>query len=167
MRTTTRSAAHIFISSVRPIPSASSRSVKTARGIYGRCWRLVPPASPDIKTGLTLFNARVETILEKRICAEPFAKGRRCLVPIDGFYELTGAKGAKQPHLFRSKDGRIMAFAGLWETCAARGMLRSSNRCGCVSAGAGSGIDLAMYPRRDRGRSSRTVQLFEPIGETV
>jgi putative SOS response-associated peptidase YedK len=84
-------------------------------------WGLVPPASPDIKTGLTLFNARAETIHEKRIFAEPFAKGRRCLVPVDGFYEFTGPKGQKQPHLFRPKDGGVMAFAGLWESWRIRG----------------------------------------------
>jgi putative SOS response-associated peptidase YedK len=84
-------------------------------------WGLVPPSSWDIKTGLTLFNARAETIQEKRIFAEPFSKGRRCLVPVDGFYEFTGPKGAKQPHLFRPRDGRIMAFAGLWESWRIRG----------------------------------------------
>ena len=86
-----------------------------ARHFPAMRWGLVPPASPDIKTGLTLFNARAETIQQKRIFAEPFAKGRRCLVPVDGFYEFTGPKGAKQPHLFRPRYGSIMAFAGLWE----------------------------------------------------
>ncbi len=92
-----------------------------ARHFPAMRWGLVPPASPDIKTGLTLFNARAETILEKRIFAEPFTRGRRCLVPVDGFYEFTGPKGQKQPHLFRPRDGRIMAFAGLWESWRVRG----------------------------------------------
>lgn len=87
-----------------------------ARHFPAMRWGLVPPGSPDIKTSLTLFNARAETIREKRIFADPFAKGRRCLVPVDGFYEFTGPKGTKQPHLFKPKDGRIMAFAGLWES---------------------------------------------------
>ncbi len=90
-------------------------------------WGLVPPGSPDIKTGLTLFNARAETILEKRIVAEPFTKGRRCLVPVDGFYEFTGPKGQKQPHLFRPKDGRIMAFAGIWESWRVRGRVATDS----------------------------------------
>jgi putative SOS response-associated peptidase YedK len=87
-----------------------------ARHFPAMRWGLVPPGSSDIKTGLTLFNARAETIRDKRIFAEPFAKGRRCLVPVDGFYEFTGPKGQKQPHLFRPRDGRVMAFAGLWES---------------------------------------------------
>ena len=96
-----------------------------ARHFPAMRWGLVPPASPDIKTGLTLFNARAETIREKRIFAEPFAKGRRCLVAVDGFYEFTGPKGAKQPHLFRPKGSRVMAFAGLWESWRIRGAVPS------------------------------------------
>lgn len=79
-------------------------------------WGLVPACSADIKTGLTLFNARAETILQKRIFAEPFTKGRRCLVPVDGFYEFTGPKGAKQPHMFQPRDHGVMAFGGVWES---------------------------------------------------
>ena len=37
-------------------------------------------------------------------------------MPCDGFFEFTGPKGQKQPHLFKPKDDRIMAFASLWET---------------------------------------------------
>jgi putative SOS response-associated peptidase YedK len=88
-------------------------------------WGLIPPSSPDMKPGLTLFNARAETIREKRIFADPFTEGRRCLVPVDRFFEFTGPKGQKQPHLFLPRDGRIMAFAGLWESWRIRGWLPS------------------------------------------
>ena len=40
---------------------------------------------------------------------------RRCLVPADGWYEWTGAKGSKQRHLFTPKDGGPLTFGGLWE----------------------------------------------------
>jgi putative SOS response-associated peptidase YedK len=40
---------------------------------------------------------------------------RRCIIPASGFYEWTGEKGDKQPHLFTAADGSpILAFAGLW-----------------------------------------------------
>jgi len=32
-------------------------------------------------------------------------KERRCIVPASGFFEWTGEKGAKQPHLFTAADG--------------------------------------------------------------
>jgi len=41
---------------------------------------------------------------------------RRCIVPADGFYEWTGPKGAKIPHLFERNDGAPLALAGLHET---------------------------------------------------
>lgn len=78
-------------------------------------WGLVPRMAPDIKTGLTLFNWRSETVMKKKSFAEPFRRGHRCLVPCDGFFEFTGERGQKQPWLFRPRDGRTMAFAGLWE----------------------------------------------------
>ncbi len=38
------------------------------------------------------------------------------IIPASGFYEWTGAKGAKQPHLFTAADGSpLLAFAGLWD----------------------------------------------------
>ncbi len=42
-------------------------------------------------------------------------RGHRCLVPCDGFFEFTGPKRQKQPWLFKPKDDRVMAFAGLWD----------------------------------------------------
>ncbi len=42
-------------------------------------------------------------------------KYRRCVIPASDFYEWTGAKGAKTPHYFTSRDGRPLAFAGLWD----------------------------------------------------
>jgi putative SOS response-associated peptidase YedK len=79
-------------------------------------WGLVPWWSKDIKTGLTLFNWQSETVTAKSTFAEPFNRGRRCLVPCDGFFEFTGPKGQKQPWLFKPRDNRLMAFAGLWES---------------------------------------------------
>jgi hypothetical protein len=36
--------------------------------------------------------------------------------PASGFYEWTGPKGARQPHLFTAADGSpILGFAGVWD----------------------------------------------------
>lgn len=79
-------------------------------------WGLVPPWAPDVKTGLTMFNARSETIPVKASFKSPFTKGRRCLVPVDGFFEFSGEKGHKQPWYIKPRDDRLMTFAGLWES---------------------------------------------------
>ncbi len=40
---------------------------------------------------------------------------RRCIVPIDAFYEWQAANGAKVPYAIARADGDPMALAGLWE----------------------------------------------------
>jgi putative SOS response-associated peptidase YedK len=54
--------------------------------------------------------------MDKPTFAGPFTSGKRCLVPCDGFFEFTGPKGQKQPHLFKPRDDRVMAFAGIWDS---------------------------------------------------
>jgi putative SOS response-associated peptidase YedK len=41
---------------------------------------------------------------------------QRCIIPASGFYEWTGEKSDRQPHLFTAADGSpVLAFAGLWD----------------------------------------------------
>jgi putative SOS response-associated peptidase YedK len=48
---------------------------------------------------------------------EAYAK-RRCLVPIENFFEWRAIKGtrAKQPYAIAMKDGSPFALAGVWES---------------------------------------------------
>jgi putative SOS response-associated peptidase YedK len=77
-------------------------------------WGLIPSWVKDPRFFTTLINARAETAREKPSFRASM-RHRRCLVPTDGFYEWTGEKGAKQPHLIRPKGGGLMAMAGIWE----------------------------------------------------
>lgn len=79
-------------------------------------WGLVPFFwKKPLKDVPATFNARAETVADKPMFRDAF-KRRRCIVPASGFYEWTGGKGAKQPHLFTAADGSpILAFAGLWD----------------------------------------------------
>ncbi len=96
---------------------STTRLLGTAR------WGLVPSWAKDPSVGDRMFNARAETVAEKPSFRAAF-KRRRCLVPIDGFYEWgpgtarpggpTG-KVRKQPWYVRRADGAPMAMAGLWE----------------------------------------------------
>ena len=43
------------------------------------------------------------------------AHTHRCLVLADGYYEWKQEGKSKQPYYIRFKDGRLFAFAGLWE----------------------------------------------------
>jgi len=80
-------------------------------------WGLVPSWAKDMKLGQKMINARAETLLEKNVFKAAL-KRRRCIIPVDGFYEwkvIPGQK-AKQPYFIHRADGEPLAFAGLWET---------------------------------------------------
>lgn len=80
-------------------------------------WGLIPFWAKDPSIGSRLINARAETVAEKPAFKQAFVK-RRCLILADGFYEWqkgTGAGGRSQPFLFKRKDDKPFAFAGLWD----------------------------------------------------
>ncbi len=61
-----------------------------------------------------MINARAETVATSRAFARSFA-GRRCLVPADGWYEWRiDADGVKRAYYLTSRDGGVLALAGLW-----------------------------------------------------
>jgi putative SOS response-associated peptidase YedK len=78
-------------------------------------WGLVPSWADDVKIGYRLINARADTAAVKPAFRSAF-KHRHCLILADGFFEWqgTGAKH-KQPYYIHLRDGRLFAFAGLWE----------------------------------------------------
>jgi putative SOS response-associated peptidase YedK len=83
-------------------------------------WGLVPRWARDLKTRLTLINARAETVAESRVYAGLVERGsHRCLVLADGFYEWVAAEDPKQRRLplrFALAGGGCFCFAGLWTT---------------------------------------------------
>lgn len=61
-----------------------------------------------------VINARGETVAEKPLFREAFAK-RRCVVPATSYYEWkTGSDGKKIKYSFRSSD-RFLSMAGIWQ----------------------------------------------------
>jgi putative SOS response-associated peptidase YedK len=77
-------------------------------------WGLVPGWAKDPDIGTRLINARAETLAEKPSFRNAL-KRRRCIVPATGFFEWTGKPGSKQPWFISRRDGKPLAFAGLWE----------------------------------------------------
>jgi putative SOS response-associated peptidase YedK len=77
-------------------------------------WGLLPHWAKDARAGARMINARSETVATASAFAPSFVK-RRCLVPADGWYEwVKRPDGGKQPYYMTPKDGRVVAFAGLW-----------------------------------------------------
>lgn len=79
-------------------------------------WGLVPAWAKDIRIGTKMINARSETLDSKPSFIHAFAS-RRCLVPMDGYYEWAQSSDGKgkQPFLIEPSDGRVKFMAGLWE----------------------------------------------------
>ena len=101
---------------IRKNPATGERSLDLLR------WGLIPhfcvekPKPPPI-------NAAAETLATKTFppetrpfFADAYAK-RRCIMPIDGFFEWKAVKGSKirQPFAIAMKDGAPFGLAGLWE----------------------------------------------------
>ena len=93
-----------------PDPDRTERTLRLLR------WGLVPSWAKDRSVGSRMINSRAESLLEKPAFRRAVLR-RRCLVPADGWYEwakkLDGP--GKQPYYMTSRDGSVLAFAGLWE----------------------------------------------------
>ncbi len=79
-------------------------------------WGLVPGWAESLAIGDRMINARAETLLDKAAFRPAFER-RRCIIPVDGFYEWRAMPGGKkQPYYIFATDGVPLALAGLWES---------------------------------------------------
>jgi putative SOS response-associated peptidase YedK len=78
-------------------------------------WGLIPSWAKDPSIGNRMFNARAETIAEKPSFKNAFQQ-RRCLIPMDGFYEWQKLGKMKKPLRFSLQSGEPFGLAGLYET---------------------------------------------------
>ena len=85
---------------------AVSREMHVAR------WGLLPSWARSLTSGPPLFNARIETVAEKKSFAQAFRK-RRCLIPANGYFEWKNDDGVKTPYYITSDTPLV--FAGLYE----------------------------------------------------
>jgi len=92
---------------VRVHPRDGERELVMAR------WGLVPWWSKTLPK-IPHINARAETVHEKPLFREAFAK-RRALIPATGFFEWQKRADGKQPYRFRPADLEPFAFASIWE----------------------------------------------------
>jgi putative SOS response-associated peptidase YedK len=79
-------------------------------------WGLIPCWCKDPKGGRKPINAKAETVAKLPMFRDAYAH-RRCIVPVDGFFEWRATKGAraKQPYAIAMKDGSPFGLAGIWE----------------------------------------------------
>jgi len=79
-------------------------------------WGLIPYWCNDPNGGRKPINAKFETVRDLPTFRDAYRK-RRCIVPVDGFFEWKAIKGqkAKQPYAIAMKDSSPFGVAGIWE----------------------------------------------------
>lgn len=75
-------------------------------------WSLAAPWAKELKPQYPTFNARSETVAEKRTFA-PALKNARCAIPVSAFYEWTGPKNTRVPHAIFGPEP-VLPLAGLF-----------------------------------------------------
>ncbi|MCS7100407.1 MAG: SOS response-associated peptidase [Burkholderiaceae bacterium] len=78
-------------------------------------WGLVPSWAKDLSFGAHCINARAETVARTPAFRAAY-RARRCLVPVNAFYEWSGPKGHRTKWRITVKDEPLFALAGLWES---------------------------------------------------
>jgi putative SOS response-associated peptidase YedK len=63
--------------------------------------------------GSRMINARAETITASPAFRDAFVR-KRCLVPVESFYEWKRDGSIRQPYRIVRRDGMPLALAGLW-----------------------------------------------------
>jgi putative SOS response-associated peptidase YedK len=99
---------------IRQHPNTGERSL-------GRLWwGLIPHWVIETKGGRRPINAKGETVATLPSFRDAYRR-RRCLLPVDNFFEwraIKGAKGgakARQPYAIAMKSGAPFALAAIWE----------------------------------------------------
>lgn len=98
---------------------AGADGTPVRRRIRAMRWGLVPLWAKEIKKGPPLFNARAESAAEKPAFRASM-KNKRCLVPMDGWYEWlqtedpAAQKLVKIPYFMTPRDGSRLYVAGVW-----------------------------------------------------
>lgn len=87
--------------------------------ILGR-WTLVPnhiesERVPEWVKTTSSANAKSETIYRLPTFQAAAKAGRRCLVPLTGWYEYRHFRGKTYPYVIKRIDRKPFAFGGLWE----------------------------------------------------
>ena len=109
-----------------------------ARRLVVMRWGLLPHWAKDRSFGARAINARAETVADKPAFRAAFRR-RRCLVPVDVYYEWRAARPVKQPY-FVHLDGDYFASyrvvfrrCSFWAGCDVAGSSNYENKCSELS----------------------------------
>ena len=84
-------------------------------------WGLIPSWTKDEEKAKELsnmaLNAKAETIFEKPMFRKPIIS-KRCILPVDGFYEWRTIGKIKYPYFIFPKDKSLFTFGCIYDTWA-------------------------------------------------
>ena len=104
-------------------------------------WWLTPSWSGGPSTKYAMFNAKSETLLEKRSFARPF-RSQRCVVPVTGYYEWKRGSREKLPFYVHAADDRGLLLAGLWDSWTDKATGEVIESCSIVTAAAAEPLEV-------------------------
>lgn len=102
------------VAPTQPVAVVRQHPKEPVRDLSMMRWGLIPSWAKDASGSARMINARSETATTQPAFRDAM-KFRRCLIPADGFYEWKKAGKIRQPYCFEIKEGKLFAFAGLWE----------------------------------------------------
>lgn len=77
-------------------------------------WGLIPHRCAEPAGGRKPINAKAETVATLPSFRDAYAR-RRCVVPVDGFFEWHATREGKRPYAIAMQDGAPFGIGGLWE----------------------------------------------------
>jgi putative SOS response-associated peptidase YedK len=98
----------IFVRSAKDEPQQSE--------IVSGQWGLVPWFAKTPKLAYSTNNCRSETVATAASFKQSWARGQRCLIPANFFFEPNWQSGKNEWWSFRRADGQPWALAGIWNT---------------------------------------------------
>ena len=121
-------------------PVAVCTAGEGGRRLRAMRWGFLPHWYKTPSDGPLLINARSETVAEKPAFRQA-CRERRCLIPVDGFYEWTREEGRQPlPWYIHRADGAPLVLGGIWQEweSAGQGPIAA---CAIVTCPAGPGMD--------------------------
>jgi putative SOS response-associated peptidase YedK len=104
-------------------PGYAGPFIRSARDAFGAereqvvgQWNLIPWFAKAAKLKYATSNARSEELMDKASYKLPWARGQRCIIPAESFFEPCWETGEHIPWRFRRADGELWGLAGLWNT---------------------------------------------------
>jgi len=115
-RTPWRGQMEVFPSYEAPFIRADRESTEPQRELVEGQWNLIPWFAKTPRLKFATHNARAEELADKPSYKLPWARGQRCLIPAESFFEPNWETGKHIPWRFWRADGDTWGLAGIWNT---------------------------------------------------